>query len=274
MTSNQETGRRLRRFILILGCLFVFLALAWMVYPIFSDQLFGRENFAPVGLMGTPLGLGMLHDSEGTYAINVLLFVGLLLLAQWFYLRPRGAWVARLATHGRPLRASVIVAAAMAMLLTVGAIALILEFPDVWSGWMDEDRFPKVAPYLFEAMIWIWIIWLLIFSAYWRQGDRYTQLGRMIRGLVAGSLVESFAAIPVHIWATRQRECYCARGSYTTLVFAGTVLLWAFGPGILLLYAREKYRLAKLYPRCTKCDYDLTGNVSGVCPECGTEIKA
>ncbi|MBN1511548.1 MAG: hypothetical protein JXB13_05995 [Phycisphaerae bacterium] len=25
--------------------------------------------------------------------------------------------------------------------------------------------------------------------------------------------------------------------------------------------------------RCRHCDYDLTGNVSGRCPECGTEIK-
>jgi hypothetical protein len=24
---------------------------------------------------------------------------------------------------------------------------------------------------------------------------------------------------------------------------------------------------------CVKCAYDLTGNVSGVCPECGTEVK-
>jgi hypothetical protein len=25
--------------------------------------------------------------------------------------------------------------------------------------------------------------------------------------------------------------------------------------------------------RCQKCNYDLTGNVSGVCPECGTSIE-
>jgi hypothetical protein len=25
---------------------------------------------------------------------------------------------------------------------------------------------------------------------------------------------------------------------------------------------------------CRACDYDLTGNVSGVCPECGLEIMA
>jgi hypothetical protein len=24
--------------------------------------------------------------------------------------------------------------------------------------------------------------------------------------------------------------------------------------------------------RCRKCDYDLTGNISGVCPECGTPV--
>ena len=25
---------------------------------------------------------------------------------------------------------------------------------------------------------------------------------------------------------------------------------------------------------CTKCGYNLTGNVSGVCPECGTRIES
>ena len=25
--------------------------------------------------------------------------------------------------------------------------------------------------------------------------------------------------------------------------------------------------------RCLKCGYDLTGNISGVCPECGTAVE-
>lgn len=74
-------------------------------------------------------------------------------------------------------------------------------------------------------------------------------MGRMIRGLLAGSFLEVFVAIPVHVWATRERECYCCRRTYTTLVFAGTVLLWAFGPGLVLLYWREKYRWEKLLTR-------------------------
>jgi hypothetical protein len=68
----------------------------------------------------------------------------------------------------------------------------------------------------------------------------------MIRGLVAGSLLEILVAVLVHVWATRQRECYCCRGTYTTLVLAATVLIWVFGPGIIMLYYREKYRLFKL----------------------------
>ena len=26
------------------------------------------------------------------------------------------------------------------------------------------------------------------------------------------------------------------------------------------------------FPRCARCAYDLTGNLSGVCPECGTPV--
>ena len=95
-------------------------------------------------------------------------------------------------------------------------------------------------------MLLAWILWTWLFFVYWKQGDRYTQMGKMVRGLVVGSLLEMFVAVPVHLWATRQRECYCCRGTYTTLVLSGTVLLWAFGPGVLLLYWREKYRREKL----------------------------
>ena len=33
-------------------------------------------------------------------------------------------------------------------------------------------------------------------------------------------------------------------------------------------------RKRELKGRCRKCGYNLTGNVSGVCPECGTEVPA
>ena len=37
-------------------------------------------------------------------------------------------------------------------------------------------------------------------------------------------------------------DCYCATGSYTGLILGGTVLLWTFGPGLVLMFLREKDR--------------------------------
>ena len=38
------------------------------------------------------------------------------------------------------------------------------------------------------------------------------------------------------------------------------------------LRQRQESRGSSGSPRCTHCDYNLTGNASGICPECGTPI--
>jgi hypothetical protein len=48
---------------------------------------------------------------------------------------------------------------------------------------------------------------------------------------------------------------------------ATTVLLWYWWP---VLRGRASPALDPDVPHCTRCGYNLTGNVSGVCPECGT----
>ncbi len=47
------------------------------------------------------------------------------------------------------------------------------------------------------------------------------------------------------------------------LVFAGLLWLLVFAPGVLRWYRRRRRGL------CPECAYNLTGNVSGACPECG-----
>ena len=53
--------------------------------------------------------------------------------------------------------------------------------------------------------------------------------------------------------------------------------VWAFNALLVWnILARERLqkRLQRLLEgRCPTCGYDLTGNISGVCPECGTPIK-
>jgi len=241
MTRAQQTARRLRQIILVAGILFTIAGVIWAFLPVILSD---AEDFA--GLLGTVLIFNNLaSDSELAYGINVVIVLGLLLLAQWAFLRPGKGWTIRMATVGRPLKTSIFAAGLIAMLLTVGFVALLLELPNWWEGIMSADSYWGIIC-VWITMLIIWGIWTWIFFVYWRQGDRYTQLGKMIRGLVAGSILETIIAVPVHIWATRQRECYCCRGTYTTLILAATVLIWAFGPGIVLLYMREKRRMEKL----------------------------
>jgi hypothetical protein len=61
------------------------------------------------------------------------------------------------------------------------------------------------------------------------------------------------AKIRIELWAP-----FVILAAYPTL---------AFFRGPLRRYRRRRKGL------CVKCAYDLTGNVSGVCPECGTEVK-
>jgi hypothetical protein len=247
MTSAKMTAYRFRRLILITGIIFTTAGVAWFILPFFSDFFERHFEFRFFGLMGTVLApFTAVSDSMAGYIANIVLFFGLILLSQWAFLRPSKGLTVRLATEGRPLKSSVIAAGIAAMLLTVGFIALLIEIPNWYEPIMSSDK-GWVGFAILGVMLVVWAGWSVVFYVYWRQGDSYTQMGKMLRGLIAGSILEIMIAVPVHIWAARQRECYCCRGTYTTLVLAGTVLIWVFGPGIILLYMREKYRQAKLF---------------------------
>ena len=195
-------------------------------------------------------------------------FLALLLFAQWIFLRPRRrGWIVELTKTGQPMKTAVCVAAFMAALLSIGLVSMLLEIPDWWSEIMET---PPGFVGVYGGILVAWIAWAWVFYRYWQDADHYTRLSKMVRALLTGSLVEFLVAVPVHVLVARQRSCYCARGSYTALIFAGTVLMWAFGPGIILLYMRERHRRACIFPICDTCGYDLRGDEVGRCPECGT----
>jgi len=244
MTKAQKMAYRLRHLILAAGIAFTIAGIVWAILPLFDRP----EGYA--GLVGTVLIIPT--ESSLAYSINLLVILGLILLAQWAFLRPGKGWTRNLTSLGKPLKTSVITAALMAALLTTGLITLVLELPNWWEQIItrgDEGEWNLLNHIIiWSVMLVIWALWALIFFLYWRQGDRYSQSGKMIRGLLAGSILEAIIAVPAHIWAVRQRDCYCCRGTYTTLVLSATVMIWAFGPGIILLYLREKYRIQKLIP--------------------------
>lgn len=203
--------------------------------------LFGAPPFDEMHLAGTPACWGLFFVEPDGWAMvfNSSTYLGVLLIAQWAFLRPRQRWGMRLAQKGRPMKSAIVAAALMGMLLSVGFIATLLELPHWWES-VFEHPFGLYGAWI--AMVAVWIIWALVFFLYWRRGDRYTQLSRMVHGLVAGSVLELLVAIPIQASRSSADNCYCERGSYTGVVFGVTVLLWAFGPGIALMVMGERAR--------------------------------
>lgn len=227
------------------------------------------------GVLGTPATLPPLEKlgEPWNFIANGLIWAGLLLLMQWLFLRPVGKWRIRLADKGRPMRSAVAAAAFAAMLLTVGLLATLLELPNLWQHVVTDEW---LFCLLWGVMLSLWGVWAGVFYMYWQAGDQYTQLTRMIRGLLAGSAVQGLIATGVYAANPHQENCYCVKGSYTGLIFGGSALLVCFGPGILLLFLREQHRAMALGdPQCKHCGYNLRGTVAAglkQCPECGRAI--
>ncbi len=187
------------------------------------------------------------------YAVHAAGYLLIFLLTQWLFLMPRGSWRINLSGESRPMKRAVIVAALMAMLLSAGLLATLAEWPfpakvatDLPTLWMRLTAMPNERAQNFRlvwlVMLGLWIFWGAAFWFYFRRAERMSMLAGLFRFLLAGSLLELLIAAPAHAWIARKEECYCARGSYTGLVFGGTVLLWLFGPGLFFLFLREKRR--------------------------------
>ncbi len=239
MTRAQETAVRLRWFLAAVWVLCLGLGLLWLIGTTFFDL--GEYG---VGLGGSPSWIilgplaSLLEEDLLVKVVPLVVYLGLFVFTQWLFLCPKGGWKIKIEETGRSMKRSAAAAGFAAALLSAGLLYSLYDLIGTLSG-------DGVVLWLFMVIpAVLWCVWFAIFWVYWRQGDYYTWMGRMIRGLIGGSVLELFVAIPVY--ATRQDDCYCARGSYAGVIFGGTVLVWAFGPGVLFLFAREKERRKKL----------------------------
>ena len=109
----------------------------------------------------------------------------------------------------------------------------------------------------------------------WQPDRSIVRLSVVLLCVIAGSFVGTLTGI----WLA-----FACLGDVETPVdwFVVAVVACAFGsvgcrlPCVLdELFERwvTAYRARRRGFRCDQCDYNLTGNVSGVCPECGTPIE-
>jgi hypothetical protein len=135
----------------------------------------------------------------------------------------------------RRLIIPVIVASIMMGILGFG---LLLSLSELF--YLDKE-------YWFRYVIWIfiglnWIIWGIIFFSRYLNAPRYKILKGLFTFIVVGSLIELLISIPSHIIVSRRPGCFAGFGTMIGIVCGVAVMLWAFGPGIILLFLRERYK--------------------------------
>jgi hypothetical protein len=259
---SMPRGRRLARFIrwtmLILAILAILVAVCCILNPMFAVN--EVQVYLGGGVIGTPAGpLGQLPtggianlQDKDIYAIRRgylpegLLYLAMFLLTQWAFLCPRGNWRIRTSQDGPPGRRAAMAAGFIGMLLSIGAIATLMELVGWWIKLTMPDGMntPQHFGIVWMVMMLLWAAWTWAFSVYWRSLERYTALRRAFRWLVAGTILELLVAVPAHAWivSTRKQDCYCELGTYTGVAFGCTAALWLFGPGAFLLFLRERRR--------------------------------
>ncbi len=196
---------------------------------------------------------------------GLALLIGLVLLTQGLFLAVRTDPRILVPVEPRRLILPVIVGGFMLAVLVAGLSMAMLEYFKV----NDDD--PMMLIWLI-ANVAGWGLWAGLFYLYCRRTDYLRAIRRMVLVLIGGSLLQLMATIPSHMIVIRRPGCFVGIGTAMGIMAGLLVMFWAFGPGILLLFWFETRR--RMPGHCHVCAYNLTGNVSGICPECGTPIAS
>ena len=183
--------------------------------------------------------------AEFPYASGVFwAWLGLMALAQTALL----AIPVRVA-RGRPVPRRwivwpLLVAFVMFLALAAGMFLVAWEtLGHLLDGEPSDNQWPIVIA--FSVIGAMWLLWVFLFGFYCGNREPKTVMSRVVRFLVAGSILELLVAVPAHIFARVKDQC-CG-GFYTVWGLAAgiAVMLLSFGPGAFVLFARRYASLRK-----------------------------
>jgi hypothetical protein len=149
-------------------------------------------------------------------------------------------------TGGRPVRKRHIFWTILATLIATGAMIAAMalgvwEYVDNTPAMKDATPGQVAAVYVVLGLVGVlWLAWSILFAFYGGKRDKGL-MPRVVRFMLAGSILELLVAVPTH--AIARWRGYCCAGFFTFwgLATGVSVLLLAFGPGVLMLFVR-RYR--------------------------------
>lgn len=209
--------------------------------------------------------------------------------SQFIFLVPAGIERPRQGVGSRSLTLSLVAAGIPAGLLLAGIVYAATDAAVLLIGSSDYDemsvmQFPPPSPEEAGLGLWLmailrfpwvllpasWLVMSLLLLAYCRRHAGRGRWGRILGLLFGGTILELIIVVPVDIMVRRRTDCYCAAGTFHSLLFAALALVWVVGPGAFLALTSRRRRLWQ-ETHCLWCGYPRGPSPGPVCPECGTE---
>lgn len=169
------------------------------------------------------------------WGVAALLFVA----SQALFIFGAGTW-----DLGRPVRKihlwiPITVATILFAVLSAGFVLALSEL----FRWKLDTPGSEVLPVIvvWSALIGSWIVWGVLLWIYTYRVDRFRALHRMTSWLFLGSIAELLAAVPAHILVTRRPGCLLGLATGAALIAGLAVMVWTFGPMVILLVLRNRY---------------------------------
>jgi hypothetical protein len=171
--------------------------------------------------------LGVYSNTEYWIAIGVLsLMQGAVLLAPISVLRQK------------PVRRRSWLVLAVVAGLMMGLLVLAIGLSIYSALFLDKGDATPV--------LWIgfagWIVWAAVFYGY-SSRDPSSAFSKVMDRLIAGSIAELLVAVPCHVYVRQQDNCCADLVTFLGIATGLSVLLFAFGPGVFLLFVKRARRL-------------------------------
>jgi hypothetical protein len=92
------------------------------------------------------------------------------------------------------------------------------------------------------TLVATWIFWGVVLYLSTRNALKYRAIFHLAKLVFAGSVAEMLAAVPSHLIVSRRPGCFVGIATAVGILAGLFVMLWSFGPAILLLFLQEPLR--------------------------------